>query len=191
MGGIHLDVNQIPQFLRLAFAYTGRQFTAEVCESVTIPIDAGLWSGGTRERFAAFNLMTGESMALPGQDKAPDETRRAYTAPLQPGLVIVRHSHFCGKDHGLTFFVHPTNAAAMLPAPIAGDLSETEKHVLGLTSSLKAAFRREYAERRGVDAAAYDAALAALQTRGLMTASKALTTAGKNAAASIGREYGQ
>lgn len=188
---MHLEPNQIPQFLRNAFGYNGRQFTATVCESVNIPIDAGLWSGGTREQFAAFNLLTGESMTLPGQDKAPDSTRREYTAPLQAGLVIVRHSHFCGRDTGLTFFVHPSNAATMLPAPPASDLTEAEKHVLGLTSSLIAKVRREYAAQRGVDAVAYDAALASLQARGYMTASKGLTTAGKNTAAGLDRRYGQ
>lgn len=187
---IHLDPNQVPGFLRTALDYAGRTFTAEVCESVSIPADAGLWSGGSRDMFAAFNLTTGESMALPGQDLFI-EGRKAYTAPLQPGLVIVRRSYFCGRDAGLAFFVHPSNAALMLPAPPAADLFEHEQRVIGLISSLIPKARREYAARAGIDAATYDSIVAKLKERGLVSGNGGLTTKGKNVAATLPREFCQ
>lgn len=181
METVYLDGNQVPAFLREGYA--GTKFKAVVTESVTIPSDAGLWAGGTRETFSAYRLDNGDAMALPGQDSAPwAGQRREYTAPLQPGLVIVRRSHFCGKDMGLTFYVHPSNAVAFLPGNEAESLPEREQTVLRLTAQLKSAYRRAEAKRAGIDAREYDAIVGKLQERGLLSANGGLTTKGKNEA---------
>ena len=47
MQTIHLEPSQVPAALR--GAYDGRKFKAVVCESVEIPVTAGLWDGGSRD----------------------------------------------------------------------------------------------------------------------------------------------
>ncbi len=154
-------------------------------ESVEIPIDAGLWSGGTRELYFAVNLLNGESMELPGQ-RLYFDGRSKHIANLVPGLVIVRHSVFCGRDSGLTFYLHPSNATAMLPAPTR-ELNAAERVVLYVSSAYIAKVRREYAARAGIDATAYDNAIASLQASGLMSKSKGLTVSGRNASRGLER----
>lgn len=183
---IHLEPSLVPAHLR--GTYTGKGFKAVICESVHIPIDAGLWSGGTREKFHAVRLSDGAILPLPGQDLAPWDAQRAERqCTLIPGLAIVEHSVFCGKDMGLTFYLLAGDAAPLLPAP-APELTEAESVVLRMSDSYKAAFRREYAFRAGVDVTAYDAAVLSLQGKGLLSASKAITTRGRNVASALERK---
>lgn len=180
MQAVYLDVNQVPAFLRTEYA--GKKFKAIVTETVIISADSGLWSGGTRETYAAYRLDNGESMTLPGQNGAPWDNRKGYIAQLQPGLVIVCRSHFCGTDMGLTFYVHPANAPAFLPSNEAESMSENETIVLRLISRLKPAYRRAEAVREGINARSYDAIVAKLKERGLLSENGGLTTKGKNVA---------
>jgi len=134
---IHLEPNQVPQQLR--GDYKGKKFKAVVTEAVTIPIDAGIWSGGSRDNFHAIDLRSGQTVNFPGQNLAPlDSGRAERTINIVPGFAIVRQSIFQGTESGVTFYVHPVNAAAMLPAPT--DLNETEQLVLEVTRSFKASY---------------------------------------------------
>ena len=138
MQTIYLDANQIPPALR--GAYSGKKFAARVSESVTVPSDAGLWSGGSRDVYTLIELASGVQHPMPGQSASPfDSARQERIVALKPGFAIVRHSTFCGKDMGLTFYVHPENAAALLPAPTA-DLSPVARLVLKYTKERKASY---------------------------------------------------
>lgn len=44
MDTIYLESNGVPAHMR--GSYTGKKFQLRVCSEVSIPIDAGLWSGG-------------------------------------------------------------------------------------------------------------------------------------------------
>lgn len=192
MSTIYLEPNQVPAQLR--GKYTGTKFQVEVCETMTIPMDAGLWSGGSRDSYYGIDLATGESAALPWGQSAPwSGERKEATVTLQPGKVVVCHSMFCGKDMGLRFFLHPSNAAALLPAPSA-ELTSHEKIVLSATRSYKSSYggkdRYQMAqdETRYSDRAAsfpsrdqWDAAKASLITKGLLNKAGAITVAGRNA----------
>ena len=174
---IHLDPNMVPATLR--GAYSGKKFQAIVCESVTIPMDAGLWSGGSRDHYVGIDLATGESRPFPGQNASPwDGTRKETVVILQPGFAVIEHSHFCGKDMGLRFYVHPDNAAALLPAP-TGELSPIELMVLEATASLKSSYmgrdryqmtaeNLRYSDKTMPSRADWDAAKASLIDKGLL-----------------------
>ncbi len=124
---IYLEPKLVPAVLRQG--YQGTKFKAVVCESVTIPMDAGLWSGGSRDHFSVVSLEHG-TRVIPGQELAPWARERGErTIELNPSIVVVEHSIFCGKDMGLTFYVHPQAATKLLPPP-ATELSATEKLVL-------------------------------------------------------------
>jgi hypothetical protein len=107
---IYLDKTQVPANRR--GTYTGDKFKANVCESMTIPADAGLCDGGSREVYHAIRLRDGATITMPGQSAAPwDGARREHVVTLQPGLAVICHAHFCGQDTGLMFYLHPQDAA--------------------------------------------------------------------------------
>lgn len=190
MNTIYLDPKMVPAVLR--GAYNGQKFKAVVCETVDIPSDAGLWSGGSRELYSVVTLDDGMKL-LPGQDAAPwnrnYHNRREIM--LQPGVVVVRHSIFCGKDTGLTFYVHPENATKLLPAP-AAELSEHERMVLEATCSLKSHYNGRDRYQMATDSLRYNrkpypsrdewnAAKQSLIDKGLLNKAGAVTVAGRNA----------
>ncbi len=138
MQTIHLESNQVPATLRAG--YNGKHFKARVCETVTVPADAGLWSGGSRETYKAVELATGREVPAANHSSAPwNAGRQDRTITLQPGMAVVCHSMFCGKDMGLTFYVHPQNAATLLPAP-AAELNSLQQTILNYTISRKSSY---------------------------------------------------
>jgi hypothetical protein len=174
---IHLDPNMVPAAMR--GSYTGRKFKAEVCETVTIPITAGLWDGGSRELYSFIRLADGAQVEAPGQHVAPwDRSRNAdRTVTIEPGYAVVKHAMFCGQDSGLTFYVHPDNAAKLLPAK--AELTEHEQTVLNIIGSYKSSYRGEYLARAGIGNV--DEIKASLISKGMLDSRGALTVAGKNA----------
>lgn len=138
MQTIYLEPNLVPPALR--GGYDGKKFAARVVESVTVPSDAGLWAGGSRDVYVLVELASGVRHPMPGQAASPfDGTRQERTIPLKAGFAVVRHTTFQGRDMGLTFYVHPDNAAALLPAPTA-ELSPIQKLVLKYTKERKASY---------------------------------------------------
>ena len=197
---LHLDPNQVPASLRAG--YKGRQFKAVVCVQMSVPIDAGLWSGGSRETYEIIRLSDGAAISDPVHKTGPfvDTGRRERIIQLEPGVCVRQRTIFCGKDHGLTFYLHPENAAALLPP--AADLSDDEKIVLTSTRNYKSSYggldRYDMAEadsRYGAPPAApfeshpfmsrddWNDTKAALIDRGLLNKVGAITTKGRNAIA--------
>ena len=196
---IHLEPSQVPAALRRG--YTGSKFQARVCESLTIPIDAGLWDGGSRELYAAVRLEDGATITLTGQDAAPwDMARAVREVALRPGFAVRVHVNFCGKDLGLRFYVHTDDAVKLLPAPVA-ELSPVDKLVLRYTAHRKSSYmgkdrfqmarddgRYGYGENAGrlmPTRPEWDAAKDALIARGLLNKAGAITVAGRNAVGSV------
>ena len=197
MQTIYLETNQVPPALR--GGYDGKKFAARVVESVSVPSDAGLWSGGSRDVYTLIELASGVRHPMPGQSASPfDGARQERTVTLKPGFAIVRHSTFCGKDMGLTFYVHPDNAATLLPAPAAA-LSPVEKLILKYTKERKASYNgrdrydmaaddMRYGSRgigeTGIETMPtrdeWDAAKAALISGGYLNKAGAITVKGKN-----------
>lgn len=189
---VHLTPDAVPQTMR--GTYSGKMFKAEITESVTVPAYAGNWDGGSRDTYTAIEIATGRQVPISDNMSAPwDKSRQDVAVAIAPGFAVVRHSVFCGKDMGLTFYVHPDNAARWLPAPV--DLSEHEMVVLRATKGLKSSYggmdRYQLAEREThFDAAAaaafptraqWDAAKQSLIGRGMLNKAGAITVAGRNA----------
>jgi hypothetical protein len=186
---MHLDRKMVPN--HLLGSYNGTKIQAEACLSVTIPAHAGLWEGGSRDTYQAIELATGRAVAVSDNMSSPwNSSRQDQTITLRPGLAVVRHSIFCGKDTGLRFYVHPENAAALLPAPAAG-LSEDEQFVLEATCKYKSSYNgrdrytiaTEYLpiSARKLSRADWEAAKASLIEKKLLNKAGAVTTAGRNA----------
>ncbi len=175
---IHLNLNDVPSQLR--GSYTGRKFKAIVTDKVTIPMDAGLWSDGSRDTFTIVRLADGRELPASDDFSAPTSGRQERTVTLEPGIAVVCHAIFNGVDSGLTFYVHPDDAAKMLPAP-AEELTDIERKVLNIIGGIKSSYRKQEAENEGISDADYETARQSLFQKGLIDKKGAITVAGKNA----------
>ena len=178
MKTLYLEPNQIPAQLR--GSYSGKQFKAIVTESVTIPIYAGLWSGGSRDTYRVVRLSDGATIEPVRHNAAPwDSGRAERKVDLEPGIAVVEHSIFCGKDAGLTFYVHPANATALLPPVV--NLSDIQRKVLNVHGGIKSAYRKQELAYQKVSESDYETAKAFLIAEGYLNKAGAITTKGRNA----------
>ena len=93
--------------------YNGRKFRVRFAETVTF-YDLN-YSGGTRNEYAAVKS-DGESVALDGFNRAApwNNPAEGSTVRLPVDVAIVEHSDFCGRDLGITIYLHPANASKWL-----------------------------------------------------------------------------
>lgn len=201
MQTIYLDKAMIPEHLRRG--YDGTKFRASVVASVAIPMTAGLWDGGSCDKYALVRLADGFALPCPWENTAPGSRQRYGTVlTLQPGMAVVRHIWFQGADLGLHFYVHPADAALML-APSTPDLALLEQLVLYATRSFKSSYggrdryemaRDDYTARKIIGnlpyptRTAWEGARDSLIARGLLNKAGAITVAGRNAAANLKAE---
>lgn len=180
MQTIYLEPSQVPAHLK--GNYTGKMFRAQVCESVTVHADAGLWSGGSRDTYQAIELATGRTAVASDNVSAPwDKERKDVKIALRSGFAVVKSTMFQGKDLGLTFFVHPDDAVKLLP-PADDEITPIERKVLGIIHCYKSNYRADYYRRAGIKSAEVEAIKAGLFKRGYLTKSGAITPKGSNAA---------
>jgi hypothetical protein len=187
---IYLEPSQVPMYLR--GGYAGRTFRAYVVTSVEMPADAGTWSDGSREMWCLRRLSDGQTVSITDTYSPPWSGQRAdRKIAMVPGVVAVMHGMSRGKDVGLTFFVHPDDAAKLLPAPV--DLTDHERIVLRATRAYKASYGgadrytmawRDAQGKLFPTRKAWTEAKDSLTEKGLLDRRGALTTAGRNA---IGR----
>ena len=89
--------------------YRGRKFRVNVTDHVSMTDT--YWDGGSKSDYAVVDLASGRRRVIPDlisggflpTANAALEAFRNVTIPK--GVVIVRHSIFCGKDTGLTLMV--------------------------------------------------------------------------------------
>ena len=94
--------------------YRGRKYRIVVTEG---PISLNShWAGGSRDYFQVVRLADGAAVTVPqnGSGFEPASVNQGLIPALQerlpaPGIAVVEHSIFCGKDIGLTLHVHPSN----------------------------------------------------------------------------------
>ena len=176
---IYLEPSQVPAHLK--GGYNGKMFRAEVTESVTIHAQSGTWSGGSRETYHAIDLATGKTAPASDNASAPwDKDRKNQTITLRSGFAIVKAIMFKGKDLGLTFYVHPSDAVKLLPAS-DDEITPTERKVLAIIGGLKSSYRKEYFARAGIGDAELEAIKTGLIKRGYLLKNGAITPKGRNA----------
>lgn len=94
--------------------YRGRTFKVEARRSVMLH-DLN-WSGGSRSQYRACSL---DGQFAGSADKhnatAPWENKaEGQSVEIPRGACLVRHSIFCGKDTGLTFYINPEDMPRLL-----------------------------------------------------------------------------
>jgi hypothetical protein len=182
---IHLEPEQVPPMLKAG--YSGRTFKAVIADTVTL--SDTYWSGGTRSTYQAVNLDTGERYAPTMADCAPHAfggKLEGQTVAIPPRTVIVEHSIFCGKDHGITFHARAEDIQPTLPAAVT--LTPDEQTVLAAVIGLKSSYGgipnfrwHEANKSTGITLDRWESAKAALIARGMLNKAGAITTAGRNA----------
>jgi hypothetical protein len=178
--------------MHLRGSYTGRTFRAYVVTSVEMPADAGTWSDGSREMWCLRRLSDGQAVNITDTQSAPWSGQRSdRTIAMVPGVIAVTHSMSRGRDMGLTIYVHPDDAAKLLPAPV--ELTDHERIVLRATRAYKASYGgvdrytmawRDAQGKLFPTKAGWAVAKESLIAKGLLDKRGALTVAGRNA---IGR----
>jgi hypothetical protein len=181
MRRMYLEPNDVPSRLRGVMGYSGRKFQANITTEVTFT--GTNWSGGSRSRYTAVRLADGEcGKAFGGSDMpAPwSNPVEGKTVEIPAGVVIVEHCLFQGKDLGLTFYVRPENASAMLPE--SGDsLPRDSQIVLAATAGLKSFARfSEASYETKITQDRYDAAKAELIVSGHLRKNGSITPKGRN-----------
>jgi len=183
----YLDGNE-PNIQRLARAvfpsYRGRKYSFQVADSVALT--GTYWDGGSRSSYGGVNLSNFQAASLPQFD--PPQHGGPIQTPeveVRPGMAVVKHSIFCGRDTGITFYVHPSDAPQLLPEPES--VTEDEQIVLAFTKSRKNTYggrsnvRFTEAHRRyGITADRWTAAQEDLKARKLLRANGSITPAGRN-----------
>ncbi len=185
---VYLNPNDVPAQLRRG---KGQKYSATITDSVDIPIDAGLWDGGSRSTYFLTNIATGEQVPA-APHNAFHDGRAHRTIKLEPGYCVTQYSMFRGKDMGAKFYMRPDDVAPMLPKSV--DLSRAEKFVLYGTSRFKSSYNgqdrydmtaSDCRWEKGVDMITRDEwidAKQALIDKGLLRKNGSITPDGRNQA---------
>ena len=160
-------------------AFPGTNF-----RSVTVTVFRGpmtlasYWSGGFRDYFAIVPIDVGSGKVASVRENGSGFTGETLAlSELPAGFALACHSY--GPRARGTLYVAAENVTPMLPAP--GPVSPwVETAVLACVCSLKAFARREQAARLGIGAAEYDATIAALKAKRLLSAVGGATPEGRN-----------
>ena len=189
---IYVDAKEKPEIARVFSAafpsYSGRKHKVSIEETVYVP--SSYWDEGSKTSAVFIRLDSLETGALPDNhpffDRArvPNQLQAGESLPLVPGIAMVTHSLFCGKDMGLTLHVHPqdVNPLALVDAtPV--ELSVNERKCLEATRGFKASYGgiSNYRQHMsGMSSASWNEAKQSLIGKGLLDKRGAITNKGKN-----------
>ncbi len=170
--------------LKLFPSYSGRKFEVRVFQGPQ-RLDS-CWSGGSRDYWALINLATGKMGFVP-ENGTPftDQIGELQSLPLN--CVLGCHTIFCGKDLGITLYVHPDNIKCYQIEAL-DTLTREEKIVLVATRCLKSSYAgisnyrfHEAHEDTGIILEDWNIAKASCQAKGLLNKAGAITESGRNA----------
>lgn len=87
------------------------------------------WDGGSRDYTVFYDLGTGRvapSSAIKAVEGMTQKQGNWFNLPISdgpvtipPGVIVVIHSIFCGKDVGIRIIVRPENAPRLIPASLS------------------------------------------------------------------------
>jgi hypothetical protein len=167
-----------------AVGYTGRKYAFKAVEEVQVK--STYWDGGSRSTWTAVKLSTRQVVPLPKFDPPQFGGPQSIPPiPLEQDMAIIEHSIFCGKDMGLTIYIHPSDSPQMITE--TDSATDDEKIVLEFTAALKNTYggrtnirlgeaRRQY----GITLERWEAAQGTLKERKLLTKVGSITPSGRN-----------
>lgn len=179
-----LDAFLLKVLLATFPGYKGRKFKL----STRIPsrLDS-YWDGGSRDYYAFYCVPTNKTHSVHSNHPFFEQGQpRDLPGGLPQGMILVRHSIFCGKDMGITFHANEQDLAPLIPEQT--DLTPDEKTVLHFTSGLKPSYNgiKNYRfhrakEKTGITLEQWNAAKQALINTKHLNKAGAITPKGRNA----------
>ena len=108
---VKVKKSEVAPILAASFPeYRGRTIKIEFTDKVKF-YDTN-WGGGTRNQYHALTMDgLGKRVCVRAPWANPIE---GQTVILQPGLIVVCHTIFCGQDLGITIYAHPDMKPRML-----------------------------------------------------------------------------
>jgi len=94
--------------------YKKKTVTLQVTDKVS-PYNT-FWDGGSKNTYRAVRLSDGKVAHLITGSSPWTAVAEGVAIPLEPGIVIVEQSCFCGKDMPLRIHIHPANIAKLIPS---------------------------------------------------------------------------
>lgn len=184
---MYIDTPEVKALaLRCFPGYSGRTFKVEAFQGPK-RLDSN-WSGGSRDTFVLLNIGSDKSAHVP-ENGTPFTMQFKELTELPLNCVLAEHSIFCGKDMGITLYVHPDNLTALLPKPV--ELSREQRIVLKYTAMLKPSYNgisnyRFHTANRdtGIALEQWESAKAECVAKGLLNKAGAITGNGRNQIAS-------
>ncbi len=173
--------------------YTGRKVKIEYTDR---PLDLrSYWDEGSRNYYAIVRLADCQVMSVPEQSMNDRQIAGVDTFVLPAGYVVVAHVIFCGRDLGLTITCR-TDAQKMLPTDEVDNLTDDEKLVLIATVSRKSSYAgvsdyraHELMRKYHLSQTRIDTARESLRDKKMLTATNAITIAGRNVVENDSRRW--
>jgi hypothetical protein len=145
------------------------------------------WDGGTKYSYTLIDLATGDVRSIPHVNPPQFGGPSRQTVVMQDGIALVEE-YYTGHRYLTTIFIHPNNAAKLLPAPV--ELTDDEKTVLLFTARLKPSYAgiadyrfHNARQKTGITRERWDLAKQSCINRKLLNKAGAITTEGRNAIA--------
>ena len=184
----HTDVKKIA---KAAYPnYNGRKFAVKIANH---PLNvSSYWEGGSRDYFVFLRLDNLQTYEVPPQSMYDPKIKGTESVKIVPGMLCVKHTYFCGKDLGITIYVHPDNAPNLLPDTNT-ELTRDEKIVLVYTKTYKNTYggrtdiRFQEAREKGISLEEWNKAVSSLQDKKMLNKARAITNEGKNAVGGLDR----
>jgi len=163
--------------------YRGKKF--KLSTSIPSRLDS-YWDGGSKDYFSFYELSTGKVLDVGSNHPLFESGKPCKLESLPPGIVIVKHCFFCGKDMGITIYANTGDLTPMLPPKV--DLTPHEKIVLEYTRSYKSSYGgvknyrwHQAHDHHGILLNEWENAKAILIERKLLNKRGAITPSGRNA----------
>lgn len=109
------DYPEIRDIILAAFPHY-RKKTASIETRERVSIHGTYWDGGSRNEYAAVNLVTLRSQGAPAENPVQFGGAGTKVATLPENVAIVEAGTFCGKQASARVFVRAENMAKLLPA---------------------------------------------------------------------------
>lgn len=192
--------DKVKHIIRVAFpGYTGRKCKVSFRESDSPMNLHSFWDGGSRDYFAIVWLAARKVINLGSSHPIFEKGKYGKgldSFVIPEGFVVVEHSFFCGKDHGITIHVRADDSSSGLLQESKDDLSELEVHTLLVTQAYKSSYAgikdlraRELKRKFGYSQSEVDKARDSLIKKGYMNRNRAINRKGKNAITSHPLRY--
>ncbi len=117
MNRIKVKKAEIAALLKGSFPeYKGRKFYIVAAENIRL--DNLNWDGGSRQSYRAVTL-EGKAIGNGAAFNMPhpsDNKAEGSTVSIPPGAVVAKEAIYCGRECGITFYIHPADMPRLIPA---------------------------------------------------------------------------